>query len=60
MYKRQTHYIKYISFDGGGELSSASEQRTNIPWDATDLGVVVSASDADTTKPEDGTDSEVE
>lgn len=55
-----THYIKYISFDGGGELSSASEQRTNIPWDATDLGVVVSASDTDTTKPEDGTDSEVE
>lgn len=37
-----THYIKYIAFDGTGTLSSASENRTDISWNTTDLGVVVS------------------
>lgn len=40
-----THYIKYISFDGSGTLSSSSENRTDITWSTTNLGA---ASEADT------------
>ena len=38
-----THFIKYISFDGAGVLSSEKENRTDITWNTTDLGVVVSS-----------------
>lgn len=39
-----THYIKYISFDGQGTLSSDAESRSNISWSTTDLGVTTGAS----------------